>query len=69
MLHSMSTHNSFLKIYGKFILKQYTYLNICIQTPIVSSMLVTVDSGESLPLEQVKRLFGEWLSAAAWSPT
>lgn len=28
-------------------------------------MLVTVASGESLPLEQVKRLFGEWLSAAA----
>lgn len=35
----------------------------------VSSMLVTVDSGESLPLEQLKRLFGEWFSAAAWSPT
>lgn len=28
-------------------------------------MLVSVDSGESLPLEQVKRLFGEWFSAAA----
>lgn len=28
-------------------------------------MLVSVDSGEPLPLEQVKRLFGEWFSAAA----
>lgn len=28
-------------------------------------MLESVDSGESLPLEQVKRLFGAWFSAAA----